>query len=120
MDKLNRSRRIHNLLHAIPSTLQPQVGVYFGEHVVRVDGQLCTVVTLDGEVGIRATDPELEAELLDVCGKRHWVAHGRLYEKWYLLPEQLVLNQAPVTEWIARSAEGAQALAQQEKARLNA
>ncbi len=120
MDKLNRSRHIHYLLQFIPSALQPQVGVYFGEHVVRVSGQLCVVVTLDGEVGIRATDAGLEAELLEACGKRHWVAHGRLYEKWYLLPESLVQNQPPVSDWIRRAAEGAEAIASQERARFNA
>jgi len=119
MDKINRSRRIHYLLQFIPEDLAPQVGIYFGEHVVRVEGQLCLVVTLDGDVGIRATDPELEAELLKNCGQRNWVAHGRVYEQWYLLPGDQALGQAPVTDWIRQSAEGSAALARREEARMS-
>lgn len=117
MDKINRSRRIHYLLQFIAEELSPQVGIYFGEHVVRIKGQLCLVVTLDGEVGVRATDPDLESELARACGQRHWVAHGRVYEQWYLLPDDLALNRSPVTDWIHRAAEGARALAYQEGAR---
>lgn len=120
MDKINRSRRIHFLLQYIPASLGPEIGVFFGEHVIRVGGQLCLVVTLDGDVGVRATDPELEAQLLARCGRRHWIAHGRVYEQWYLLPGDCTLNRAPVPQWLKTSAEGAYRLVEQERHRLNA
>lgn len=110
MDKVNRSRRIHSFLQYIPASMQPEVGVFFGEHVIRVNGQLCLVVTLDGDVGIRATRPELEAELLAYCGKRHWIAHGRVYEQWYLLPEDTDFHREPVTSWMVKAAQGARVL----------
>lgn len=120
MDKINRSRRIHFLLQYVPESLAPEIGIFFGEHVVRVGGQMCLVVTLDGDVGVRATDPEFEAELLARCGPRHWIAHGRVYEQWYLLPDDCALNRAPVPRWLSISAEGVYRLALQEKLRLNA
>lgn len=111
MDKLSRSRRLQSFLPYIPDSLDPRAGMFFGEHVVRVGGQLCLVVTLDGEVGIRATRPELVAELRALCGDRHWIAHGRVYEQWYLLPGHQSLYEPPVTLWVARAAEGARQLA---------
>lgn len=111
MDKINRSRRIHSFLPYIPTALDPQVGIFFGEHVIRIDGQLCLVVTLDGDVGIRATQPTLAAELQAVCGRRHWTAHGRVYDQWYLLPQDCALDRQPVTGWVAVAANGASQLA---------
>jgi hypothetical protein len=103
MDKVNRSRRIHFLLQYVPEALEPKVGMYFGEHVIRVNGQLCLVVNADGEVGIRALHPALASELAEVCDNLHWVAHGRVYDQWYLLPDNLALNDPRVIKWIGDS-----------------
>lgn len=105
MDKVNRSRRIHFLMQYIPAELGPVIGVYFGEHVIRINGQLCLVVNLAGEVGIRALQPALAAELNAICHERHWVAHGRVYEQWYLLPESLPLSDTQVKNWVAQAAD---------------
>lgn len=114
MDKINRSHRIHQLVQFIDEALAPRVGIYFGEHVIRIDGQLCLVVTLDGDVGIRAIDPQLASEMAQLCGLRHWVAHGRVYEQWYLLPAGQALDESPVTDWIRRATEDAWRLANQD------
>ncbi|TCS41686.1 hypothetical protein [Reinekea marinisedimentorum] len=103
MDKVNRSRRIHFLLQYVPEEFEPKIGMYFGEHVIRVNGQLCLLVNAAGEVGIRALHPALAAELADVCDDRHWVAHGRVYDQWYLLPEDFALNDTKVVKWIKSS-----------------
>lgn len=100
MDKVNRSRRIHFLMQYVAEELEPKVGMYFGEHVIRVNGQLCLVVNTAGEVGIRALHPALAAELSEYCHDRHWVAHGRVYDQWYLLPEDTALNDQRVIKWI--------------------
>lgn len=105
MDKVNRSRRIHFLLQYVPEEYAPEVGVYFGEHVIRINGQLALVVNMAGEVGIRALHPALASELSTICQDRHWVAHGRVYEQWYLLPESLPLNDKKVISWIGQSAD---------------
>ncbi|EAR07385.1 hypothetical protein [Reinekea blandensis] len=105
MDKVNRSRRINFLMQFIPEAFSPEIGVYFGEHVIRINGQLCLVVNMAGEVGIRALHPALISELSDVCNNRHWVAHGRVYEQWYLLPEAMPLNDARVRGWISQAAD---------------
>lgn len=111
MEYDDRSRVIHFLLQFIPHSLGPEIVDYFGELVVRVRGQKCLVVTKEGDVGIRATDTELQAEMEATCGGRHWVSQGRVYDRWYLLPADFPLNRPPVTEWIAASARGAEALA---------
>lgn len=103
MDKVNRSRRIHFLAQFIPKELDPVIGVYFGEHVVRVNSQMCLVVNSDGEVGIRALHPALVSELSHLCGDRHWVAHGRVYEQWFLLPESISLSDRRIGNWISSS-----------------
>ena len=105
MDKVNRSRRIHFLMQYVPELLEPEIGVYFGEHVIRVNGQLCLVVNMAGEVGIRALHPALASELSELCKDRHWVAHGRVYEQWHLLPESVSLNESRVQKWIGQAAE---------------
>lgn len=105
MDKVNRSRRIHFLMQYIPEEYEPEVGVYFGEHVIRINGQLALLVNMAGEVGIRALHPALASELSDVCQDRHWVAHGRVYEQWYLLPESMPLNDKKVQAWIAKASD---------------
>ncbi len=110
MDKVNRSRRIHFLMQYIPEDFAPEVGVYFGEHVVRVNGQLCLVVNTAGEVGIRALHPSLASELSELCDGRHWVAHGRVYDQWFLLPESIPLNDTRVKKWISDSADEVQRL----------
>jgi hypothetical protein len=46
-----------------------------------------------------------------ICGDRHWVSQGRVYDRWFLLPQDLPLNRPPVTQWIADAARGAEALA---------
>jgi hypothetical protein len=104
MDKVNRSRRIHFLAQYISSELDVSLGVYFGEHVVRVNGQMCLVVNLDGEVGVRALHPVLASELATLCGNKHWIAHGRVYEQWFLLPVDISLSDKRVAKWIADSA----------------
>lgn len=101
MDKVNRSRRIHFLLQYVPEELDPKIGMYFGEHVIRVNGQLCLLVNAAGEVGIRALHPALVSELSEICENRHWVAHGRVYDQWYLLPDEIALNDARVVNWIS-------------------
>lgn len=111
MEYLDRSRLIHFLLQFIPNTLEPEILDYFGELVVRVRGQKCLVVTQDGAVGIRATDTDLQAAMEAICGDRHWISQGRVYDRWYLLPADLPLNQSPITDWIAAAAKGAEALA---------
>jgi hypothetical protein len=105
MDKVNRSRRIHFLMQYVPEELEPEIGVYFGEHVIRINSQLCLVVNMAGEVGIRALHPALASELSGLCQDRHWVAHGRVYEQWFLLPESLPLNDKRVKTWIAKAAD---------------
>ena len=105
MDKVNRSRRIHFLMQYIPEELEPEIGVYFGEHVIRINGQLCLVVNMAGEVGIRALHPSLASELSELCEDRHWVAHGRVYEQWFLLPESTPLNGEKIRSWIANAAD---------------
>ena len=105
MDKVNRSRRIHFLMQYIPAQLNPEVGVYFGEHVIRINSQLCLLVNMAGEVGARALHPALASELSVICQDRHWVAHGRVYEQWYLLPESLPLNDNKVNRWIKQAAD---------------
>ncbi|WP_320821729.1 hypothetical protein [Reinekea sp.] len=110
MDKVNRSRRIHFLMQYVPEALKPEIGIYFGEHVIRVNSQLCLVVNIAGEVGIRALHPALAADLADLCHKRHWVAHGRVYEQWFLLPDGIALNEDRVQYWIQSSAEEVQRL----------
>lgn len=110
MDKVNRSRRIHFLMQYVPEILAPEAGIYFGEHVIRVNNQLCLVVNIAGEVGIRALHPGLAAELTDLCHKRHWVAHGRVYEQWFLLPDTVALSEDRVRAWIRSSAEEVQRL----------
>lgn len=112
MDKVNRSRRINFLMQYIPEHFSPVVGVYFGEHVIRINGQLCLVVNIAGEVGIRALHPALISELSEVCEDRHWVAHGRVYEQWYLLPETLPLNDTRVRSWISQAADEVHRLSQ--------
>jgi|AntRauTorckE6833_2_1112554.scaffolds.fasta_scaffold94528_1 hypothetical protein len=107
MDKLSRARRIQSLIHFLPEEPTPEPGLYFGEHVVRVQGQLCLVVTLTGQVGIRATDEHLESQLQQVCGKQHWVAHGRVYEQWYLLPETVFQDSDRVSGWARQACAGA-------------
>ncbi|WP_394169065.1 hypothetical protein [Saccharospirillum alexandrii] len=114
MDKLNRSRRLHSLLQLLPERPEPETGLYFGEHVIRVEGQLCLVVTLKGQVGIRATDPELETQLQQVCGDQHWIAHGRVYEQWYLLPEPVYQDTDQIVPWVLQAAAGAARLAEGE------
>lgn len=114
MDKLNRARRLHSLIQFLPEHPEPETGLYFGEHVIRVAGQLCLVVTLKGQVGIRATTPELEAELQHVCGDQHWIAHGRVYEQWYLLPEPVFQETDQVSGWVRQAASGAAQLAELE------
>lgn len=104
MDKVNRSRRVHFLLQYINADYKPVIGVYFGEHVIRVNSQLCLVVNMAGAVGIRALHPALAAELASVCGAHHWVAHGRVYDQWYLLPDTIPLNDARVRRWVDDSA----------------
>lgn len=104
MDKVNRSRRIHFLAQFIPIEFDPKIGVYFGEHVIRVNGQMCLVINLDGEVGVRALHPALVSELALLCGDKHWVAHGRVYEQWYLLPESISLSDRRIGQWINGSA----------------
>lgn len=111
MDYVDRSRLIHFLLQFIPNTHEPEILDYFGDLVVRVRGQKCLVVTLDGTVGIRATDTDMQAEMEAICGHRHWVSQGRVYDRWYLLPVDMPLNRPPITHWIAASAAGAEALA---------
>lgn len=106
MDKLNRARRLHSLLQFLPKRPEPETGLYFGEHVIRVAGHLCVVVTLKGQVGIRATNPELEAQLQLACGKQHWIAHGRVYEQWYLLPEPVYQNTDRIASWVRLAAAG--------------
>jgi hypothetical protein len=106
MDKLSRARRIHFLTQCLPDYPTSEIGLYFGEHVIRVEGQLCLVVTLKGAVGIRATDPELESELHHVCGDQRWVAHGRVYGQWYLLPEAVIQNVPRLAAWARRAASG--------------
>jgi len=105
MDKVNRSRRIHFLMQYVPDTFKPEVGVYFGEHVIRINGQLCLVVNMAGEVGIRALHPSLSSELAELCQSRHWVAHGRVYEQWFLLPDNIALNDGKVQQWISLAAD---------------
>ncbi|MEX2319829.1 MAG: hypothetical protein WD668_00660 [Saccharospirillum sp.] len=107
MDKLNRARRIQSLMQLLPENPEPEAGLYFGEHVIRVAGQLCLVVTLKGRVGIRAIAPELEAELQHACGDQHWIAHGRVYEQWYLLPEPVYQDAGQVCSWARQAAVGA-------------
>lgn len=104
MDKVNRSRRAHFIMQYIPAELTPEIGLYFGEHVVRINQQLCLVVNGEGELGIRALHPALASELNEVCSARHWVAHGREYEQWYLIPESLALNDVRVQRWITQAA----------------
>lgn len=106
MDKLSRARRIHFLTQFLPDFPAPEIGLYFGEHVIRVEAQLCLVVTLKGQVGIRATDPELEIELHHVCSAQHWIAHGRVYEQWYLLPEAIVQDVPRLAAWVRCAASG--------------
>jgi len=105
MDKVNRSRRIHFLMQYISAELNPEVGVYFGEHVIRINSQLCLLVNMAGEVGIRALHPALSSELSQVCQNRHWVAHGRVYEQWFLLPDSMPLNDKKVSHWIKQAAD---------------
>jgi hypothetical protein len=105
MDKVNRSRRIHFLMQYISEDLEPEIGVYFGEHVIRINSQLCLIVNMAGEVGIRALHPALAAELGELCQNRHWVAHGRVYEQWFLLPESLPLNDPKIQGWISQAAD---------------
>lgn len=104
MDKKDRSKRIHFLAQYIPESLEPVVGVYFGEHVIRVNGQLCLVVDSTGAVGVRALTEAFSQVLSDVCEERHWSAHGRVYDQWYLLPDDFALNDARLKQWIAESA----------------
>lgn len=111
MDKLNRARRLQSLLHILPELPEPETGLYFGEHVIRVAGQLCLVVTLKGQVGIRATNPELEARLQHACGKQHWIGHGKVYQQWYLLPEAVYQNTDQTADWVRQAAAGAARLA---------
>jgi TfoX/Sxy family transcriptional regulator of competence genes len=106
MDKLSRARRIQLLIDFLPDDPAPEPGLYFGEHVVRVQGQLCLVVTLEGRIGIRATDEHLEGQLQKACGKQHWVAHGRVYEQWYLLPESVFQDDSQVSLWARQAAAG--------------
>lgn len=112
MDKVNRSRRINFLMQHIPDNLSPEIGVYFGEHVIRINRQLCLVVNMAGEVGIRALHPALISELSQVCDDRHWVAHGRVYDQWFLLPESMPLNDSRVKAWIAQAADEVHRLSQ--------
>ncbi|MEJ2042391.1 MAG: hypothetical protein P8X89_03875 [Reinekea sp.] len=105
MDKVSRSRRIHFIRQYVSDDLKPEIGIYFGEHVLRINGQLCLVVNSVGEVGIRALHPSLVSELKSVSKDRHWVAHGREYEQWFLLPESIALNDAKVKRWINQSAD---------------
>jgi len=105
MDKVNRSRRIHFLMQYVPEVLEPEIGVYFGEHVVRINRQLSLVVNMAGEVGIRALHPALASELSELCQNRHWVAHGRVYEQWFLLPDHIALNDSRVKRWITSSSD---------------
>lgn len=105
MDKVNRLRRIHFLMQYVPEAFKPEVGIYFGEHVIRINGQLCLVVTAAGETGIRALHPALASELNEVSNGAHWVAHGREYEEWFLLPVDMPLNSRDVVRWIATAAE---------------
>jgi hypothetical protein len=100
MDKVNRSRRIHFLAQFIPAELDPKIGVYFGEHVIRVNGQMCLVVNQEGAIGVRALHPSLTAELALVCGDKHWVAHGRVYEQWFLIPGTIFLSDRRIGKWI--------------------
>ncbi|WP_028669434.1 hypothetical protein [Saccharospirillum impatiens] len=115
MDKLNRARRLHTLLQLLPELPVPETGLYFGEHVIRVSGQLCLVVTLKGQVGIRATDSELETQLQRICAEDHWIAHGRVYEQWYLLPDTVDHNSDQVAAWVRQAALGAARLAEDEQ-----
>lgn len=104
MDKGDRSKRIHFIAQYIPSKLNPVVGVYFGEHVIRVGGQLCAVVNSDGLVGIRALNSELAAELEELCNGQHWMAHGRVYDQWFLLPDHIALNDKRISAWLSDAA----------------
>lgn len=112
MDKVNRSRRIHFLMQYVPGEFKPEIGVYFGEHVIRINGQLCLVVNMAGNVGIRALHPALASELSEVSQDRHWVAHGRVYEQWYLLPDSMPLNDDQVKRWIGSAADEVHRLSQ--------
>ena len=105
MDKVNRTRRIQFIRQYVADDLKPEVGMYFGEHVIRVNGQLCLVVNTLGELGIRALHPALAAELKTVCQGRHWVAHGREYEQWFMLPESIPLNDEKLQRWIRQAAD---------------
>lgn len=105
MNKVERSRRINFIAQYVPQELEPALGVYFGEHVIRVNGQLCLVVSSSGQVGIRALHPGLVSELSEVCQGQHWVAHGRVYDQWFLLPEDIALNDKRVVKWISSAAE---------------
>lgn len=105
MDKVNRSQRIHFLCQYVPADLEPEIGIYFGEHVIRVNGQLCLVVNTEGEVGVRAINADMRSELAELNKGRHWVAHGRVYDEWYLLPASLPLNDRRVKDWIRSTAE---------------
>lgn len=120
MDKLYRARRIQSLMQLLPENPEPEAGLYFGEHVIRVAGQLCLVVTLKGQVGIRATDPELEAQLQHACGDQNWIAHGRVYEQWYLLPEAVYQDADQVCSWARQAAAGATQLADAERPPVSA
>lgn len=115
MDKLNRARRLNALIELLPELPEPETGLYFGEHVIRVAGQLCLVVTLKGQVGIRATTPALETQLQQACGDQHWIAHGRVYEQWYLLPEPVYQDTGQVSAWVNQAASGAARLADVER-----
>ncbi len=101
MDKVNRTRRIQFIRQYISEDLNPEVGMYFGEHVLRVNGQLCLVINSSGELGIRALQSALASELREISQNRHWSAHGREYEQWFLLPETVSLNDEKVKQWIA-------------------
>lgn len=105
MNKVDRSKRINFIAQYVPLELDPILGVYFGEHVIRVNGQLCLVVNSSGQVGIRALHPSLVSELTELCQGQHWVAHGRVYEQWFLLPEDIALNDKRVARWIRSSSE---------------
>ncbi|TXR54256.1 hypothetical protein [Reinekea thalattae] len=103
MEKIDRSRRIQFLMGYIPKEFEPKLGIYFGEHVVRINGQLSLVVNASGQVGIRALQSNLADELKQLCADTHWVAHGRIYDQWYLLPQDYSLNDPQVINWIRES-----------------
>lgn len=80
-------------------------GLYFGEDVLRFDGNMFVVVNKAGKVGVRATNAQLHSLLSAKQCEENWRSHRKIMSEWLILTDEIANDQSTMSKILSMAIE---------------